>query len=311
MTLLSRRSFLRGVGVVSAAPLAGTAYASVYEAGTALVSTNYKISPPSWAPGPTLRIAAIADIHAARPWIDERRIADIVSLANAMTPALTVLLGDFVCTHPFVSSYVKPGAWAEILSGLKAPLGVFAILGNHDWWSAAIPTNPPDGARSVREAIAQARIPLLENRAVRLSKDGRPFWIIGLGDQLANRRWSRHGHGADDLAGSLAQLSDDAPAILLAHEPFIFGATPDRIALTLSGHTHGGQVNFPFVGPVLAPTNGRGPHYIYGLYEDRDKRLIVSGGIGTSYAPIRVLRPPEVLQIDISPASQHLVSAPV
>ena len=311
MTLISRRGFLRSVGVASTAPLAGTAYASVYEAGTALVSTPYKVSPPGWSAGPALRIAAIADIHAARPWIDERRIADIVALANAMKPDLTVLLGDFVCTHPFVSSYVPPGAWAEILSGLKAPLGVFAILGNHDWWSAAIPSNPPDGARSVREAIAAARIPLLENHAVRLTKDGRPFWIVGLGDQLAYRRWTRHGHGADDLAGSLAQLSDEAPAILLAHEPFIFGATPDRIALTLSGHTHGGQINFPIVGPVLAPTNGRGRHFIYGLYEDRDKRLIVSGGIGTSYAPIRVLRPPEVLQIDVEPAQQRLASAPV
>ena len=119
------------------------------------------------------------------------------------------------------------------------------------------------------------------------------------------------GIGADDLQGSLAQLKDDAPAILLAHEPFIFGATPERFALTLSGHTHGGQVNFPIVGPVLAPTNGRGRHFIYGLYEDGDKRLIVSGGLGTSYAPIRVLRPPEVLQIDVAPAVQSLASAPV
>ena len=151
-----------------------------------------------------------------------------------MNPDLIVLLGDFVCTHPFVSSYVPPGAWAEVLSGLKAPLGVFAILGNHDWWSAAIPTNPPDGARSVREAIAQARIPLLENRAVRLNKDGRPFWIVGSAINWPTGAGTGMGTAPTTSQGRSPNSSDDAPAILLAHEPFIFAATPERIALTLS-----------------------------------------------------------------------------
>jgi len=300
MPLVSRRGFLRGLGVASAAPLASAAYATDYECGTALVTTPYAVRPPGWAAGPRLKIAVIADIHAARPWMGERRVAEIVALANALKPDLTVLLGDYVCTHPYVTSYVPPGAWAEALSGLTAPLGVFAILGNHDWWSAAIPTDPPDGAQSVRKAIAQARIPLLENRSLRFTKDGKAFWLIGLGDQLAHHHRVGPHIGDDDLEGALAQVSDDAPAILLAHEPQIFPHVPQRIALTLSGHTHGGQVNLPFIRRAMAPRMGLGSRLIYGPYESGDKRLIVSGGLGTSIAPVRVLRPPEVVVLDVA-----------
>src|SRR5579863_3361602 len=275
MSDLSRRGFLRGLGMAAATPLSALAYSSAFECAWSLVSTAYVVRPPGWVAGPTLRIAAIADIHAARPWISEDRVSDIVERANAMKPDLIVLLGDYVCTHPFVSSYVPPSAWAEALRSLRAPLGTFAILGNHDWWSAALPTDPPDGARSVRAALAEARIPLLENRSIRLSKDGKAFWLIGLGDQLAflhrpGRRW-----GDDDLEGSLAQVKDEAPAILLAHEPFIFRTVSQRVALTLSGHTHGGQINLPVLGPIFAPTGGHGREYIYGAYEDGDKRLVV------------------------------------
>ncbi len=300
MSLISRRGFLRGVGMAAAAPLGASTYASAYECGTALATTPYQSRPPGWAQGPSLRIAMIADIHACRPWMGEDRIADIVSLANALKPDLTVLLGDYVCTHPYVSSYVRPEAWAEALRGLKAPMGVFAILGNHDWWSSAMPTDPPDGSKSVREAIKSARIPLLENQAVRFTKDGKGFWMIGLGDQLAFKRPSGPHLGADDLEGALAQVKDDAPVMMLAHEPFIFRNAPQRVALTLSGHTHGGQINLPFINRYLAPTTGHSREYIYGAYDEGDRRLIVSGGLGTSYAPIRVLRPPEVVVVDVS-----------
>jgi len=300
MSLITRRGFLSSVGLAVGGSLAFTGYATAYETGSALVVTRYDVRPPRWPFGQKLNIAVIADIHACNPWMSGSRVADIVAIANGLKPDVTVLLGDYVCTHPFVSSYVAPGLWAEALSDLSAPLGVFAILGNHDWWSAAVPTNPPDGSRSVRAAIAAARIPLLENQSVRLSKEGKPFWLIGLGDQIAFgwRRMARH--GVDDLPRALNQVRDDAPAILLAHEPFIFPHVSERIALTLCGHTHGGQINLPLVGPVFAPTTGRGTQYIYGAYELGDKRLVVSGGLGTSYAPVRVLRPPEVVSVTVA-----------
>ncbi len=113
-------------------------------------------------------------------------------------------------------------SWLE----LEAPLGVYAILGNHDWWFAAIPTEPADNSRSVRRALAEAGVPLLENQSVRLSQNGRPFWLIGLGDLLARAPNPRHGHGVDDLPAAMRAIDDDAPAILLVHEPYFFHGFP-------------------------------------------------------------------------------------
>jgi predicted MPP superfamily phosphohydrolase len=298
MALISRRRFLGAAGLSTAATLALSGYATAYEAGIALDLTEYTPNPPKWPADLPLKIAVIADIHACYPWMSDQRIGDIVALANAQKPDLIVLLGDFVCTHRYVSGYVPPGAWAAELARLAAPLGVYAILGNHDWWFAAVPTDPPDNSRSIRQALAQARIPVLENQSLRLSQRGRPFWLVGLGDQLAYGRRGHHG-GADDLPAALRELDDDAPAILIAHEPFIFHRTPERIALTLSGHTHGGQVNFPIIGPPLAFSHAYSMAYIYGQYARGDQQLIVSGGLGTSYAPIRFLRPPEVVVVNL------------
>ena len=248
MVHLTRRRFLAGAGVAAATTLSLSGYATAYESGSALTLAEYAPRLPNWPQDLELKIAVIADIHACYPWMSEERVGDIVDLANGQKPDLTVLLGDYVCTHPFVSGYVPPGAWAEQLARLQAPLGVYAILGNHDWWSAAIPTDPPDGSRSVRRALAAAGVPLLENQSVRLTQHGRPFWLIGLGDLLAQLPYARHGRGAADLDGAMREIGDDAPAILLVHEPFFFPWVPNRIALTLSGHMHGGQVNLPIIG---------------------------------------------------------------
>ena len=299
MVHLTRRRFLAGAGVAAASSLSLSGYATAYESGSALTLVEY--SPPlrHWPEDLELKIAVIADIHACYPWMSEERVGEIVDLANAQKPDLTVLLGDYVCTHPFVSGYVPPGAWAEQLSRLQAPLGIYAILGNHDWWSAAIPTDPPDGSRSVRRALAAASVPLLENQSVRLTQRGRPFWLIGLGDLLARLPHARSGHGADDLAGAMREINDNAPAILLVHEPFFFPWVPNRIALTLAGHTHGGQVNFSIFGSPVHLLRQRSWKYIYGQYALGDRRLIVSGGLGTSYAPVRILRPPEVVMVKL------------
>jgi len=302
MVYLTRRRFLAGAGVAAAATLSLSGYATAYETGSALALARYAPHIPNWPEDLELKIAVVADIHACYPWMSEERVGEIVDIANAQKPDLTVLLGDYVCTHPFVSGYVHPGAWAEQLARLEAPLGVYAILGNHDWWSAAIPTDPPDGSRSVRKALAEARVPLLENQAVRLSLRGRPFWLIGLGDLLAQVPHPRRGHGADDLGKAMREVDDDGPAILLVHEPYFFPWVPDRIALTLSGHMHGGQVNLPVIGSPVRLLKARSAKYIYGEYALGQKRMIVSGGLGTSYAPVRVLRPPEVVMVKLGGA---------
>ena len=301
MVHLTRRRFVAGAGV-AAATLSLSGYATAYETGSALTLAKYAPRLPNWPEDLELTIAVIADIHACYPWMSEERVGEIVDLANAQKPDLTVLLGDYVCTHRFVSGYVPPGAWAEQLARLEAPLGVYAILGNHDWWWAAIPTEPPDNSRSVRRALAEAGVPLLENQSVRLSQRGRPFWLIGLGDLLAPVPNPRHGRGADDLPAAMRQVTDDAPAILLVHEPYFFPWVPDRIALTLAGHMHGGQINLPIIGPPVGLLKRRSGKYIYGEYALGERRMIVSGGLGTSLAPVRILRPPEVVTVKLGGA---------
>ena len=302
MFMVNRRRFLTGAGVLAAGAAGFGGYASAYEAGARLDLTSYDVSPAHWPADLKLKIAVIADIHACEPWMPAERIASIVDLANAQKPDLTVLLGDFAGQQHFVTRYVPPGAWAEQLARLEATVGVYAIMGNHDWWSAAIPTDPPDNGQSIRNAIVGAGIPVLENRAVQLSLNNRPFWLVGLGDQLAHRRGRYHLRGDDDLGGALRQIKDDAPAILLAHEPFVFPRVPDRVALTLCGHTHGGQVRFPVIGAPFAPSMHGVKPYVYGLYTEGSRQLLVSGGLGTSHLPVRFMCPPEVVCVTLSGA---------
>lgn len=142
---------------------------------------------------------------------------------------------------------------------------------------------------------------MLENDVVRLEKDSKGFWIAGLADQIAllpDRAKGREGlTGLDDLPGTLAKVGDSDPIILLAHEPDIFPKVPRRVSLTLSGHTHGGQVRLFGYSPVVPSAYGN--RYAYGHVVENDRNLIVSGGLGFSIAPLRFGVRPEILQIDL------------
>ena len=144
--------------------------------------------------------------------------------------------------------------------GLKAPLGVHAILGNHDWWDDRTVQREGQGNPVARRALEAAGIPVYENDAKRLTKNGRPFWLAGLGDQLAYMPARRFRPvrriGVDDLGATLAKVTDNAPVILLAHEPDIAKRVPSRVALQLSGHTHGGQVRLLGWSPVVPSRYG-------------------------------------------------------
>jgi hypothetical protein len=137
---------------------------------------------------------------------------------------------------------VPPKDWASALAQLRAPLGVHAILGNHEFWDDSAFLEARGGVPFAKRALEDVGIPVYENDVARLRKDGEPFWLAGLGDQLAYMmipRRLRQGRriGLDDLAGTLAKVTDDAPVILLAHEPDIAVRVPDRVSLMLSGHT--------------------------------------------------------------------------
>jgi predicted MPP superfamily phosphohydrolase len=248
-----------------------------------------------------LKLAVISDLHAGEPFMSAARIRRIAEAANALKPDAIALLGDYNAGHFFVTRAVDAQQTAEALSVLRAPLGVYSVLGNHDWAHGALLTSPSDGASAIRRALRQAGIEVLENDAVPLAKDGRKFWIVGLGDQLLDLD-DFHGvdpaklEGADDLDGALAKVTDAAPIILLAHEPMIFAATPPRVALTLCGHTHGGQINLPLLGPIVGDIRF-GPDFVYGHHQRDERHLIVSGGLGESVVPARLMRPPEIVEV--------------
>ena len=289
---LSRRGLLKaGLTLTGAAGILApgvTAYAAM-EAANGLVVTNYALTPPRWPAGRRLTIAVIADLHTGGPNMGLERVAQVVNAANTLQCDLTVVLGDFFATHRFVTEVVPPKAWAAELARLRAPLGVYSILGNHDWWY---------GVEATRAALAEVRMPLMENDAVLLGEPGRRFWLAGLGDQLAYQLGHSRFRGVDDLPGTLKKITSDDPVILLAHEPDIFTEVPERVSLTLAGHTHGGQIKLPFIPPVWAPSQ-YGARFAYGHIVERGRHMIVSGGLGTSKVPLRLGVTPEILRITL------------
>jgi uncharacterized protein len=297
MASISRRLFLQGAGGFAWATAGLGADAFAFEPGLRLNVTSYRVTPPHWPDGMTLKAAVLADIHACEPWMPASRIRGIANLTNDLAPDIVFLLGDFSGGHRFVTGPVMPDQWGEALSVLKAPLGVYSVLGNHDWWHGALPGMPADGAEGVRRALRSAGIAVLENHALRVTKDGHPFWVAGLGDQIAERK-GRHYFGHDDLAGTLAQIKGPAPIILLAHEPAIFRRVPERVSLTLCGHTHGGQVNLPIFTEDFVRRHFQ-CDIVYGHLVQGDRHLIISAGLGTAHAPVRFMRPPEVVELTI------------
>jgi predicted MPP superfamily phosphohydrolase len=187
-----------------------------------------------------------------------------------------------------------------VLAGLKAPLGVHAILGNHDWWEDKTVQREGQGPTISRRALESVGIPVYENDVRRFAKGGRAFWLAGLGDQLAYlpaRRFRPVKRiGVDDLTATLGKVSDDAPVVLLAHEPDVAMRVPARVALQLSGHTHGGQVRLFGWSPVVPSRYGG--KFAYG-HTRENCDVIVSGGLGCSIMPFRLGVPPEIVLVTL------------
>ncbi|MEM7635565.1 MAG: metallophosphoesterase [Pseudomonadota bacterium] len=299
--MISRRQFLKivGGGVIASAAL--SSYAFAIEPLYRLRLTTYRFTPPNWTAGLKLRVALIADVHACKPWMTIDRIEDIVARTNDLKPDLTLLLGDYGAGMNLVTDYVHSKDWAPVLGKLKASSGVYAVLGNHDWWEDKSAQRAGHGPTFGQVALQRAGVPVLENDAVRLVKDDKAFWIAGLGDQLALLPQARYGRrrwqGVDDLDGTLASITDTAPVLLMAHEPDIFPSVPDRVSVTMSGHTHGGQVRLFGYSPVV-PSRFKN-RYAYGHVVENGRHLIVSGGLGCSIAPIRFGSPPEIVVLEL------------
>ena len=228
-----------------------------------------------------LRIALIGDVHTGSPFIDDQKLERIVALTNQQNPDLIVLLGDFTAEEDWPSHRVEPEITAAHLKNLRAPLGVYSVLGNHDWWY--------NGAK-VGHAFEQNGIPILENEVTELIWRGRSIWLVGLADL-----WTRQQH----ISETLAKTPAGSTVIAITHNPDTFQRLPPTVPLLLAAHTHGGQVNFPLFGTPIVPSRF-GRKYTAGHVFENEHHLFVTTGIGTSIIPVRFRVPPEIMILTVN-----------
>lgn len=177
---------------------------------------------------------------------------------------------------------VNPADTVVAMASIKAPMGSYAVLGNHDWWW--------NGPQMIR-LLSQTHIHLLRDQALLAQKEAQSLWVAGLEDLATPLPY--------DLPKTLAQTNKKAPIILLSHSPDIFPEVSNQVALTLAGHTHGGQVYLPLIGRPIVPIHYK--KYAYGFLNENGRQLFVTSGIGTSIMPVRFMTPPEIVVINLTP----------
>jgi predicted MPP superfamily phosphohydrolase len=224
-----------------------------------------------------LRVAALSDLHIGPS--GQVRVEEIVARTNAERPDLILLLGDNVTGHR-PDSQIDPEMIASSLAGLRAPLGVFAVLGNHDWWT--------DGPR-IRRAFEAEGIPVIDDRAVEIAHHGMRFQLAGIADFMTRG-------SSPQIA--MREVAPNAPLLLITHNPDVFPEVPPQAALTFAGHTHGGQVRLPFYGAPVVPSHF-GQRYAAGHIIEDGRHLFVTTGIGTSIFTVRMGVPPEIAVVTL------------
>ena len=288
---LSRRLFLKvGLGIFGVTALGvGKGYSNTLSSQIKVerVPIRLKHLPEAFR---GFKIAQLSDLHSS-PLVDKEHLEHAVDLALAEKPDLIVLTGDFIGhtlrTHPkeiheFDSQYLDNLIAA--VARAKAPSGTYAVLGNHDFWSG-----PEVTKRIVHDFEMRAGIPVLRNRRVTLTKEEESIQLLGIDDYW--HTWN--------LKKALRKVPKQSVKILLSHNPDINRQIKPshKIDLVLSGHTHGGQVSFPFIGTPFTPTQS--PKYLRGLVRDGDRQTYITRGVGHLVVPIRFNCPPEVTLITL------------
>jgi predicted MPP superfamily phosphohydrolase len=271
--VINRRKFIGRTALLGVAGVLGPTAYGFWEAEHIRV-TRRDVSVrnlPEPFVGKTL--AVLADLHHG-PYVSLSFVRKAVQLTNSLHPDLIALVGDYA--HTGNKTHIELPPCLEALSELSAPLGVFAVPGNHDMKS--------NGA-IYHEVIAST--PLLDvtnqNRPVEL--EGEKLWLAGVDDLW----W-----GKPDLMRALLGVPDQAAVVLLSHNPDFAELKPDpRVGLILSGHTHGGQVYLPQFGAPWLPSR-YGEKYRQGLVKGPASWVFVSRGIGEAGVPLRIGAPPEV-----------------
>ncbi|WP_336966727.1 metallophosphoesterase [Sphingobium aquiterrae] len=237
---------------------------------------------PKGAPTRPLKVALITDTHLSGPDNDPDRMARIVDLVNRQRPDIVLLGGDYQGDRKGGHVYDVTESVAPF-ARFRAPLGVVAVPGNHDWrWSRKVDFAP---ARHAMEALG---ITVLQNEAVRRG----PLVIGG---------FNYGGKGWPNIPKTLSAMDalGGAP-ILLVHSPEFFPDVPRPVPLMLAGHVHCGQIALPFYGPVYVPTR-KARRYSCGVYREKHGTIVVSGGVGTSGLPLRAFAPPDIWIVTVRP----------
>ncbi len=227
-----------------------------------------------------LRIAVLADLHVGSPHNGIDNLQKIVDSTNRSNPDIVLLAGDFVIQGVVGGRFVSPAAAAIVLGKLNPKYGVFAVLGNHDWWLDPV---------QVESALSSNRITVLEDKSQQISIEDCEFYLVGISDYL---------EGAHNVARAFSQVPADASAIAFTHNPDLFPKLSPKFALLIAGHTHGGQVYIPGIGRPVVPS-AYGSRYAEGHIEEDGKQMYVSTGIGTSILPVRFLVPPEITILNL------------
>lgn len=235
--------------------------------------TNYTIQDKELS---GIKIVFASDFH-IKPY-GQKRLEKVVEIINAQNPDIVVSAGDFVCGHTEHST-MHPQKIAEGLAKVKSKYGFYTTLGNHDGWY---------DRWYIKELLEKQNIKVLNNKNEKLQINGKEIFIAGVEDMM-----TAFPNMEDALKGT------KTPTILLTHTPDVFPDIPRNVNLTLAGHTHGGQVRLPIIGPIFTASN-YGNKYAIGLVEENGKKLITTRGIGVSILPFRFNCLPEIVVIEFT-----------
>ena len=291
--LSSRRRFLRASAAVAATgALAMAADAVIVEPNRPqLVRVEVPLArwPSAWD---GFKIVQLSDFHYDE-FFSVVALRSAIDVVNGLQPDLVVLTGDFV-TVPIVADYIHGAERGEkdaepcarLLGHLRARFGVMAILGNHDVAS---------NRHLVTESLQSHGIPVLRNRSIAIEWGGLRLWLSGVDDVM---------QGEPDVDRTLRTVPRNEPVVLLVHEPdFADQVALHSVDLQLSGHSHGGQIRFPLIGPPYLPDLAR--KYPRGLYRIGPLTLYTNVGLGTIRLPIRFNCPPEITLLTLrAPAAR-------
>ncbi len=272
---MDRRKFLKTAGLVGLGSVTAGGVYPFLEAKWCRVSQQQIALPnlPATFRGTT--VVHISDVHHG-PFVPLTYVQHIVELANSLEPDLILLTGDFVSRS---DRYIEPSAKA--LGKLKARIGRFAVLGNHDHWQSAAES---------RQALDEASITQTDNTGVWLKQGQGRLRICGVGDL-----WTDH----QDPRSALGDATEGDAVIMLSHNPDFAELIDDqRVGLMLCGHTHGGQVVIPGFGAPIVPSK-YGQKYLHGLVQGPKCQVFVSRGVGTVTPPVRFLCRPEIVHITL------------